>query len=411
MKTVSVDMIRPGMISAADLRSPQGRLILPSGSAVRAEHIAAMRSWGITSLAVADKTCSSPGSEDVFSEEHPCADYLRELFSKTDLCHPAMEQLAKLKAELCLNPEEVPPGKPVLPQGAGPSPGAPLDMDRLISREAELLSLPQVFRKIMDAVNNPQSSVAYVAELIAGDVGLSARLLRLVNSAHFGLSTKIDTLERAVAITGMNRLLSLASGVGIVSRFRGIRSDLITMEGFWRHSIFCAITARLLAQRGGLPGRESFFVGGLLHDIGRLLLLRASPERMRAAILDSAESGDELSLAETRHLGFDHSAFGGRLLKQWSFSDTLCDMVENHHAPHKAQAPENAAIIHIADISAHALDVGNSGMHSIPALSNDVWDTVGIPPEDFPLIIRQAMHQLDQLVRVFLDPEAVSAGQ
>lgn len=278
-------------------------------------------------------------------------------------------------------PEEIAP----LAESAKEENGVPA-LSKLLAEEVQLLSFPDIFYRITQVLENPQSSATDLAEVVSTDTSLAARLLRLVNSAYYGLASKVDNIPRAIALVGTNELSSLALGISVVNHFKNIPPQLVDMQSFWRHSITCGVFARILAGRKGIRAVERFFVAGLLHDIGRLVLYQKAPlASCRAMVL--AQSGPrDMHEAEKEVFGYDHGAVGGRLLQEWKMPESLISMVRFHHHPEKAREILDAAVVHLADVMAVAYGIGYQSLELVPAINDQAWDALGLSPE----IIKQA---------------------
>jgi HD-like signal output (HDOD) protein len=197
-----------------------------------------------------------------------------------------------------------------------------LEARDLVKSAGSISSLPMIFNRINDAVNNPRSSIADIGRVISEDPGLTARLLRIVNSAFYSFPSKIDTISRAVTIVGTQQLRDLALATSVMKVFKGIPEDLINMEAFWCHSIGCGITARVLASHRREANLERYFVTGMLHDIGRLLLFMNLPKQSRAALMRCQQSEELLYQVERKEIGFDHATVGSALLQAWNLPAT-----------------------------------------------------------------------------------------
>jgi len=261
-----------------------------------------------------------------------------------------------------------------------------------------------IFASLQEAVNNARSSMRDIAEIISTDQGLSARLLRLVNSAFYGFPSKIETISHATTIVGTQQLRDLALATTIIELFKGIPSELINVRDFWHHSIACGITCRILASYHQEPNVERFFVGGLLHDIGRLLIYRRSAAQAREALQRCAESGELLHTVERETLGYDHAEAGGLLLGHWRLPKSLEEAVRFHHAPSLSrQYPLESGMTHVADLIANALQTGSSGEHLVPVLDSKAWEGLDLSISILPPVIQQMEQQFTNTVTLFLE--------
>ena len=222
-----------------------------------------------------------------------------------------------------------------------------------------IVSPPEVCIRLLDLVDSPKSTAHEIGEVISSDPNLSARLLKLVNSSFYNYSGRIDTLSRAIAIVGTRELYSLAISVSAVRAFSKIPAQLINMDTFWRHSLFCGIIARYLAKRCGILHPERLFVAGLLHDIGELVVFAREPEKSRNLMLMAKGDENTLAYAERQEFGFNHADLGGMLAALWKLPDTLVESISCHHSPLDAVcSKQQAAIVKIADILADRSSLG-----------------------------------------------------
>jgi putative nucleotidyltransferase with HDIG domain len=271
----------------------------------------------------------------------------------------------------------------------------------LLKGVVSVASLPSVYLRLSAVVSDPRSSAADVGRVIADDPGLTARLLRLVNSAMYGFPSKIETVSHAISIVGTAQLQDLALATSVIRLFAHMPPSLVTMESFWRHSVACGVMARTLATRRREPNVERYFVAGLLHDIGRPILFMQAPGESRDAALRSQETGEPLYRSEYALLGFDHSHVGQALLELWKLPPSLREAVAHHHHPERSQRfPVEAALVHVADLMANALRLGSSGEQGIPPLSPPAWELVGLSAEVLPDVLEESERHYEAAVQV-----------
>lgn len=416
MPKLNIDALEPGMVLADDLTTSEGRMLLPRGSMITDAHIRTCRVWGIAEADIQGDEEEDNGHPTTLEELDPgvldaCKIMAAQRFVLNPSSHPAVKEMAKLfvlhKARgltaeqaqwmLTANPHDdtidifTPP--PTTEEGIRP--------DDVVKQEIELASLPNIFFQISESLKNPRSSAAYVAEVISKDVALSAKLLKMVNTPFYGFPSKIDTLSRAVTIVGTNQLTNLALGVSVISAFSDIPEEFFTLKEFWLHSVTVGIVARLLAGQIGLPGDEKFFVAGLLHDIGRLVMLKNHP-KASTDVLRPAKVGRRALISVERSVwGCTHSEIGGRILKAWRLPAFLEVLVHFHHHPMEASMVKEAAVIHLADFIVHALGIGSSGASLVPELNTNAWQLLGLTHADLSDICRKAERQSNDIMAAF----------
>lgn len=282
-----------------------------------------------------------------------------------------------------------------------PSDRAP-SIEDLIEGSVQLGSLPTIFHQINEVVENPESSFAEIGLIISKDTALTARLLKIVNSSFFGFSSKVETISHAVTIVGMVQLRDLALATAIINKFKGIPNDAVNMHSFWQHSIATGLAGRVIGVYLKEANPERFYVLGLLHDLGRLLLYLSIPEDMSRVLIKYSHGG-LLHEAENEILGWDHAEAGGRLLRKWDLPDRLVEGVLYHHNPSRAPRYQvEAAVTHVADILAQSLELGNSGERYVPPLDNEAWKILGLSSKFLSTVLEQVERQASEAVKVFL---------
>jgi HD-like signal output (HDOD) protein len=256
--------------------------------------------------------------------------------------------------------------------------------------------------RIVEVLNNPRSSAAHIAEVVGKDAGISAKLLRLVNSPFYGFPTRIDSLSRAVALIGANDLTTLALGISVVNHFKGVPDKLVDMKSFWLHSIACGVLARLFANKKIGLNEERFFVAGLLHDIAKLVLYQDLPEHMGKVLAKARMNSSCQFEIEKESMGFDHARLAETLLSEWKLPVPLQRMIRYHHSPPSGAGGLDSAIIHLADISAIGLMYGTSGQVTVPPLNTQAWDILEFGPGTISAAARQAERQIREIIKIFM---------
>ena len=273
----------------------------------------------------------------------------------------------------------------------------------LLKGYVEVSSLPTIHLRLEEAINNPKKSMSDIAKVIREDPGLTARLLRIVNSAFYNFPSKVETISQAVTIVGTQQLSALALATSVMKMFKGIQSNLVSMDSFWRHSIACGLAARVLATMRRDNNAERFFVAGMLHDIGRLILYTKLTDRSQEILHHARNAPMLLYEAEREALGFNHAVVGGLLLQTWKLPTSLEEIVMYHHNPTSAtRFPMETAIVHISDIIVHAMDLGSSGETYIPPLDPSAWEKLGLHPSVLGSVEEQVDRQYHDALQTMM---------
>jgi HD-like signal output (HDOD) protein len=237
--------------------------------------------------------------------------------------------------------------------GTGPS-GKALtpQLQQALAKVTEIGSLPEVTAQIVHVIEDPNATGREVQEAVQNDPALATKILKLVNSAFYGLPAQVASLERAIVMLGLSAVRNLALAASLSRLFKDDQiSDQFSTTDLWQHSVAVGVCAKLLARTGGtLPGDEAF-VAGLVHDMGLIVaqqLFRAQVKEIAERC--RAEPQNFCALEETI-IGADHQALGGALATKWKFPPGLCHAVAYHHNPSTLQ-PELqrvAALVYLAD--------------------------------------------------------------
>ena len=243
-----------------------------------------------------------------------------------------------------------------------------LDVAFLLHDDPQLPPMPQVLEELRKITADERVSVEAIGEVILKDSGLSAFLLRLVNSPFYGFSSKVDTVSRAVGLIGIKPLYSLALGFVFSEIIARAPKNMPGLDGLWRHSVAVGIAAQTIWEiQEGQADSERLFVAGLLHDVGKLVLMCIGGEYARI-LYGQAEEGAIIYALEEKVLGFSHAKLGGLLLKKWNMPVSLITAVHWHHNPYHAAHYKEPAVIHLADMLVNGLGLGARPDSPVPAL-------------------------------------------
>ncbi len=273
----------------------------------------------------------------------------------------------------------------------------------LITGSTKTSSLPEIFIMLNETLNDPTSSFADIAKVISLDTALAARILRIVNSSFYSFPSNVETVTHAISIIGTQQLHDLALATTILTKFQGVPEDLVNMDLFWRHSLGCAVTARILAIQCRETNPERFYLCGILHDVGRLIIMENLPEQAREIVARHQGEGGLMFDVEQQVLGFDHAEVGASLAKAWKLPLSYEEIIACHHKPSKARRyPVESAMVNLADIISKAMELGSSGDPFVPPLDEKSWDHVGLNPGLLESIWAQVENQYNENVEIVL---------
>src|ERR1035438_10349329 len=159
------------------------------------------------------------------------------------------------------------------------------NITELVKGVGDLVTLPDVFIRIDQLVEDPDSTIDDIVKVVSQDPSFTVRLLRIANSPFYGFSSTIETVSRAVTLIGTSHVRNLALSTSVSRTFAGLPNELVSMDNFWHHSLYCALTARILAHRVRKSDPEAVFTAGLLHDIGELVIFNRLPKEAKETLL------------------------------------------------------------------------------------------------------------------------------
>ncbi|SEP80430.1 HDIG domain-containing protein [Ectothiorhodospira magna] len=277
-------------------------------------------------------------------------------------------------------------------------------VDTILGLNPELGTLPSVFHRVESAVNDPSSSFDAISRAIESDTTLTAKLLRIANSSLYNFPTRITSIDRAISVIGTQQLRDQVLAATVIRHFSHLPVAGVDMESFWRHSIATALLSRSLAGMRRESNVERFYVAGLLHDIGRLLMFMHLPQKSTQILASRDQAQCLLHQAEQDILGTNHAQVGGDLLRAWCLPPVFESAVRYHHQPAQAiEYPMETAVVHVADCIANALRLGSSGERFVPPLDDGAWQRLALSENMLERVIHYTDTHYQQVVDAFME--------
>lgn len=226
----------------------------------------------------------------------------------------------------------------------------PITLETLLEQDTELSSLPEIFIRVSDLLDDENSTSAQIGAVVETDPSLTTRILKMVNSAFYGFPNTIASINQAIAILGRDRIRQILIGAVLGGVFGNMKNKVFFMEDYWYHSVKTAILSRLLGKQSKLAGQsEALFTAGLLHAIGRLIMVQRIPEAMLEVQKALELEGEDIYQAEQRIIGFTHCEVGGAFIHSWGLPRLLSEIAQHHNAPqHAIDFNEEIQIVHLA---------------------------------------------------------------
>lgn len=264
-----------------------------------------------------------------------------------------------------------------------------LSLAEIVAKVDRLPELPQAAVRVSQMLEDDNTSAEQLASVIKIDAGLTSQVLRLCNSAAYGFSRRISTVKEAVAILGFKTLKSMVyTIIAKVALDRPVPGYGLQADDLWYNALTCAVYARHIAQRERLPDPELAFTGGLLRDIGKLVLGDAVGANYAEIEKLSVAQQIDFVDAEEQVLGFNHSMVGTKVAEKWNLPAILVSIIKHHHKPLKLPpliTPVEAkviTIVHLADVFTHMIGRGNGSEGLMYNLDMDALHKAGIQAND-----------------------------
>jgi putative nucleotidyltransferase with HDIG domain len=254
-----------------------------------------------------------------------------------------------------------------------------------------LPTVPGTLKRISSIIEKPKLTLDELSHFISNDPALASRVLKMVNSAIYGFPGRISSVSHAIMLLGLNVVKGLLLGTSIFEIMQKV------MNGLWDHSMGCAVASRVIAEKLGLKYPEEVSVAGLLHDLGKVILILEYQKDYEESIGDAKEKGIAISEAESIHFQETHAAVGMWLSQKWRFPVNLIDVIAFHHRPTAAKiAPLETAIVHFSDILVRARGIGFAGDPYVPAVHPVAFEMLRLSDDDIRDVLAKMDDSLEQ---------------
>jgi HD-like signal output (HDOD) protein len=414
MTQVPIEMLKTGMTTASEVQNRRGQVLVPGGIPITERHLRGMKIWGIEYVDVLSdeldvELLSHALPVPIAPDTTELSTFLEKLFryNRETRDHPFMIELYA-HCEDTYKRRGIPEfqNRIISESGASASGSPParrelLSIAALLKSSKDLASPPNIYQRLMTVMGQTGSSSSRIAAVIENDPGLTGRLLQIVNSAFYSFPSPIETISRAITIVGTDELRNMVLVTSVIKRFSKGLEGILDMEAFWKHSICCALFSRQIATMRNDPNAERFFTSGLLHDIGKLIMYLQMPEEMAMLLQDDGSERDPYR-DERIQFGFTHAQVGKELTENWRLSPRQSESIQFHHTPLGAKRfPLDTAILHVADVLSHAMQIGSSGGTAIPQFNPDAWEQLRFSEDALSRMTQDVEREVSELIRIF----------
>ena len=271
-------------------------------------------------------------------------------------------------------------------------------LDRTVERIHDVSSLPEVFVRVCEVVNDERSSVAELKEVVESDPSLASRVLRTVNSAAYGVSTSIDTLHQAICMLGFNEIRNLAITASVATIFKKDNSiGTYSRKGLWRHLVSVGLVSRMIALRSGSQRFDNAYLAGLIHDIG-IILLDQHLHPSFVEIVEQVSADTPLLTIERENIGFTHSDLGARIAQKWRFSEAAVSAIRFHHDAHRYDGESQQIVqsVQVANFICTLKDIGSMGVRNVALPEPPVFSGVSIGRRELTVLWEDVDRELEK---------------
>jgi HD-like signal output (HDOD) protein len=278
-------------------------------------------------------------------------------------------------------------------------------INKIIKEIDEFPTLPTIYSTLSEVISNPRSTAGDVSNIILQDQSSASKILKTANSAAYGVMGKVTTVSQAVVYIGFEEVKNLIVSQSILDIFGNVNlTKAINPIDLWKHSIAVGIISKNIAKGMGIRNFETYFLSGILHDIGKLLFLKSIPELYDKVINYSIANNIPVIEVEKNIIGMSSSLAGSLLAEKWNIPATIRNTIKYQHIGLLNDKPETlVSIVHLANIVAEMLELGYSGEYLIPEVNKQIWQVIKLPTAFFtknlPLIIKEYQDSVNLLLK------------
>ncbi len=274
----------------------------------------------------------------------------------------------------------------------------------LVDDVQKLTTFPDVAFRIDELLSDDKTSITDIGRLIETDPALSAAMLRLANSAAYTTTGSVETVNAAVKLVGARETRDLIYAICTTTSLNSLQNDLVSLENFWKHSLYCGVAAQTIAKAANVCRGKSPFTAGLLHDIGLLVMLHQCPDLSEQTLKLALDTDDSRStwLAEREIFGFDHMTVGDELARSWQFPESIRAAIANHHLPHvKSPHDDMVKIVHIANSIAVLVELKSENLDDGPPMDRQIIASLGLNEDILIGSLESVQDAATELVHLF----------
>ncbi len=282
----------------------------------------------------------------------------------------------------------------------------PPELQKALARVTDIGSLPEITTKIVQIVEDPKATAHDMHEIVRTDPVLAAKILKVVNSAFYGLPAQIASLDRAILMLGLSAVknIALAASLSRLFKMEAI-SDQFAPRDLWRHCVAVGVTARLLASAARSALTDEAFVAGLVHDMGLIVMQQLYPAKVKDVVEGCCRTPQSFCALEEQVIGADHQAFGGALAARWKFPPGLRYAISYHHEPNTLQAEFRrvTCLVALADTLCCQAHYGLWLTAQTQTMTDELLGEVALDAAAVQKVLEELPQRVEEAERIFSD--------
>ncbi len=276
--------------------------------------------------------------------------------------------------------------------------------EKILTTIEEIPTLPTVYNALSDLMANPRATIEMAAKVISYDQAATIKILRVANSALFGFRGRVDNITQAIQRLGFNEIRHIVFTLSVINFFsKPKRFSSFRPTELWAHAIGVGITSRLIAKKIGAVNIENYFIAGILHDIGKLILFEVSSRDYSKALRLAEERGCSIAATEKEIFGMNHMEAGGLFAQKWNLPEQIILSIKHHDNGMVDATPDFfCSTVHLANVFIRLINIGFPGDSLSPEPNKQAVKILQLPKDSFTEIEPELWNSYNETVQMLL---------
>lgn len=265
-------------------------------------------------------------------------------------------------------------------------------------------TLPTIYTQLMEVMSDRRSTIETVASVIEKDQSSVVKILKTVNSSIYGMNKKVDNIKDAIFYIGFQEVKNLVFSLSMIDMFKNRKKvSFFNIVDFWKHSIATGVITRLLGKTLGVKKLDNYFISGIIHDIGKLYYVYNKQDEYAETISKMIANNDTILNAEQRYMGSDHCRTGWEIARKWELPESLANSILYHpYGTIDGKYDQLVACVHLGNIIARAMDLGNAGDIYVPKPNPAIWDKMDLAKDALSSLEDEIMRNYNDSISILM---------